>query len=159
MIFITVGTDMPFDRMMRAVDDWAMRRGRRDLLAQTGNGAWQPRWMNHTPRLTPAEYRRMMAGASLAVSHAGMGTILSALTEGTPLIVLPKRACLGEHRNDHQVHTARRFSAMGLIAAAEDEQQLIRLLDFAEQFPRPQRIGRFASPQLIGTIRSFINEY
>ena len=43
MIFITVGTDLPFDRMIRALDDWAGASGRRDIFAQIGEGGWEPK--------------------------------------------------------------------------------------------------------------------
>ena len=42
MILVTVGTDLPFDRMVRVVDDWAGETGRRDVFAQIGEGGWEP---------------------------------------------------------------------------------------------------------------------
>jgi UDP-N-acetylglucosamine transferase subunit ALG13 len=35
-----------------------------------------------------------------------MGTILSAAELGKPVILMPRRAKFGEHRNDHQQDTA-----------------------------------------------------
>ena len=42
MIFVTVGTDLPFDRMLRVIDAWAGDSGRDDVFAQIGEGAWEP---------------------------------------------------------------------------------------------------------------------
>ncbi len=38
MILVTVGTDGPFDRLIRIVDDWACRNNRSDIFAQIGDG-------------------------------------------------------------------------------------------------------------------------
>ena len=42
MIFVTVGAQMPFDRMCKAVDAWAAKRGRSDVFAQIGETEWRP---------------------------------------------------------------------------------------------------------------------
>ena len=39
MIFVTVGTQLAFDRMIKAVDEWAGARGRTDVFAQVGPAA------------------------------------------------------------------------------------------------------------------------
>ena len=49
-----------------------------------------------------------MDAAAAIVAHAGMGTILTALETGKRLLVMPRRAALGEHRNDHQLATVSR---------------------------------------------------
>ena len=41
MIFVTVGTQGPFDRLVRAVDKWAGMRARADIFAQTGPSDYQ----------------------------------------------------------------------------------------------------------------------
>ena len=58
-----------------------------------------------------------------------MGTILTALELGKPLLVMPRRAALGEHRNDHQLATVRRFAELGSVEVALDESELALKLD------------------------------
>lgn len=36
MIFVTVGTQVQFDRLIRTVDEWAGARARSDIFAQIG---------------------------------------------------------------------------------------------------------------------------
>jgi UDP-N-acetylglucosamine transferase subunit ALG13 len=100
-----------------------------------------------------------MRAADAIVAHAGMGTILTALELGTPIVVMPRRAALGEHRNDHQLATARRFAEQGSIAVAFDEEQLHARLDVlgppAATCAR-RRIGRHAEGPLIEALRTFI---
>lgn len=39
MIFVTVGTQMPFDRLVEAVDQWASTRDRVNVFARSGSPA------------------------------------------------------------------------------------------------------------------------
>ena len=88
-----------------------------------------------------------MVAADAIVAHAGMGTILTALELGKPLLVLPRRASLGEHRNEHQLATARRFADTGRLAVAFDESELAQRLDELplrgrRRAHQPVRVGR-----------------
>ena len=107
MIFVTVGTQLPFDRLVAAVDRWAAAHPGRRVLAQVGPSALRPAHIEYQAFLSPAECRERMLAADAIVAHAGMGTILGALEMGRPLLVMPRRAALGEHRNDHQLATAK----------------------------------------------------
>jgi UDP-N-acetylglucosamine transferase subunit ALG13 len=156
MIFITVGTDQPFDRMMKVVDAWARDNKRRDVFAQVGVGAWKPIYMDSVDFLEPPEYKRRFDEASLIISHAGMGTILSALLRGKPILVMPKLASLGEHRNEHQTATARRMMEMGRVNVAFDVSELRQKLDQLDQLSPHERILPVASGPLIEGLRSFI---
>ena len=118
MIFVTVGTQLPFDRLIAAVDAWAGETGVGDVFAQIGPTAYVPRHIEFAQFIPPAECAQRMREADAIVAHAGMGTILNALQLGKPLLVMPRRASLGEHRNEHQSATARRFEELGSVAVA-----------------------------------------
>ena len=45
MIFVTVGTDGPFDRLISTVDQWAGENGRSDVVAQVGRSTLEPRFV------------------------------------------------------------------------------------------------------------------
>lgn len=156
MIFVTVGTQLPFDRLVRAIDDWAGRNGRSDVIAQIGESDYKPRHIDYQPHVTPRQFSQHVAGAECIVSHAGMGTILSALGTGKPLVVMPRRAELGEHRNDHQLATARRIRELGRIMVAMDDAELLKLLDGFRAFEPGQRIPPHASESLQARVRAFI---
>ena len=97
---------MPFNRLVRTVDDWALASGRQDVFAQIGATDWQPAHIAWSKFLQPPEFARRFAEAEVVVAHAGMGTILSALQWEKPILVMPRRASLGEQRNEHQLATA-----------------------------------------------------
>lgn len=156
MIFVTVGAQMPFDRLIRAVDKWATSRGRADIFAQTGPSDFRPQSIKSKNFIHPQEYREWMRAATAIVAHAGMGTILTALELGRPIIVMPRRGDLRETRNDHQIHTATRLLQHGRIIVAFDEAGLTKQLDLLETSQATERIGTYASNRLIATIRDFI---
>ena len=83
MIFVTVGTQIPFDRLVRTVDEWAGRTGRADVFAQIGDSRFAPRHLEAVPSLSPDEFEARFAAADVVVAHAGMGTILGALEFGS----------------------------------------------------------------------------
>jgi UDP-N-acetylglucosamine transferase subunit ALG13 len=155
LIFLTVGAQMPFDRLARLVDDWAGAIGRDDVVAQLGPTAFEPRHLKVVPFLEPPEFRQTNEKADAVVAHAGMGTILSVLELGRPLLVMPRLAALGETRNDHQVATARYFAQQGLVLAAFSDEELVAQLGLVESQASRPRIGVRGSEALLQRIRSY----
>lgn len=158
MIFVTVGTDLPFDRMLKVIDAWARENNRRDVFAQIGEGGWEPEFIEFSHFLQPPEFKKRFNAAELIISHAGMGTILSALLYGKPILVMPKRAALGEHRNEHQVATARKMMELGNVNVAFDETELRHRLYHLNDLNQPKLIGSSASRSLVTGLRDFIFE-
>jgi len=157
MIFVTVGTELPFDRLIGVVDEWAGRTARADVFAQIGDSYRRPLHIRYKTFIEPPEFARRFASADVIVSHAGMGTILSALQFQKPIVVMPRRASLQEHRNEHQLATARRLAALGKITVALDEAELRQTLDRLGELKAQERIGAYASEGLITTLREFID--
>lgn len=154
MIFVTVGTQLPFDRLVMAVDEWAKDKDI-EVFAQTGETSVKPKSIKHAEYLKPSEADKMFREATLIVSHAGVGSILSALKYKKPILILPRRASLGEHRNEHQLATAKWVGSRSGINVAWDENELIEVLNSA-QFKAGESISDFASPELIYNVKAFI---
>lgn len=158
MILATVGTQLPFPRLIDALDALAPELGE-EIVAQTGprgpgnDGAWPNLAVRE--RLAPAEFDALFAAARVIVAHAGIGTILSARRHGKPLVILPRRHALGEHRNDHQLATARQVESLPGIHVAWETAELGPLLARPDLEPA----GEAASPShaaLIARLRAFI---
>ncbi|WP_298964410.1 glycosyltransferase [uncultured Methylobacterium sp.] len=158
MIFVTVGVQLPFDRLIKAVDEWAGRNGGVEVVAQAGESGYVPRHLQRKGTLPATEYRALVEKADLIVGHAGMGSIITALELGKQIVVVPRRADLGEHRNDHQKATARYMAAQNLVTVAENEDDLLQILDGKRDLLPQRSISGAASPELIGRLRSFLDE-
>ena len=159
MIFVTVGTQLAFDRMVRVIDEWAgSTTPAPEVFAQIGPSELVPQHIEHKAFIEPSEFVERARAAEAIVAHAGMGSILTALTYGKPIVIMPRRADLGEQRNDHQLSTAARFKGRPGVFVANDETELPAILDSLNDLHAAEPIPPFASPSLIKTIRDFIDK-
>jgi hypothetical protein len=111
------------------------------------------------PTLDPAAYRKRCEDAAIIVSHAGMGSIITAMSLAKPIVVMPRRAHLGETRNDHQVATAEKFGARPGVQVASDADEVVQLLDgvlAGAGIGTGAPIPPFADERLVATIHDFI---
>ena len=157
MIFVTVGAQMPFDRLVRTVDRWAGDCGRGDVFAQVGPTDYRPNAIQWTKFLRPEEFRRRYEAASVIVAHAGTGSIITALQLGKPILIMPRRASLHETRNDHQVATAEQFRRFASVAVAWDEAELLAGLESIDALAGRHAVGPHASRELVEAVRGFID--
>lgn len=144
---------MPFDRLIRWADAWAERSGRSDVIAQIGPSQLTPAHLRFQPLLEPDEFRRHVREADALIAHAGMGSIITALELGKPILVVPRLGRLGETRNDHQVATAQRFEGEGLVLAAYEEADFDAQAEALLTRPPAARIGARASDSLLARVR------
>lgn len=145
MIFVTVGAQMHFDRLVKCVDEWSALRDLHDIFAQIGPSQYVPRFIKYTKFITPLEFKQTVIRADLIVAHAGMGSIISAFEASKPILIMPRRGNFGETRNDHQVATAKRFEAISSVQVAMNEMELVEKLNHLN---RPQIQGNEASQSI-----------
>ena len=155
-IFVTVGAQLPFDRLVEAVDRCIDERNKEEVFAQIGSSKFVPVNMRYVDFLPPEEFRKRLSWADLLVAHAGMGSILSALEFGKPVVVMPRLARLGETRNNHQVGSARRLRELANVTVAMNPKELREILVLGGPVAPPRKISPFASVGLIAAVRDFI---
>lgn len=158
MIFATVGTQLPFDRLLLALDTWAAFHREVPVIAQTGRSTTTYAHLQTCTHLDQQAFAATFAAARVIVAHAGMGTILTALELGKPLILMPRRADLGEHRNDHQRDTAAEMARLSNVTVVESSEALCVALNRALSAPgvSDRRTAAVAPQSLIEAVRSFI---
>ena len=123
MIFLTLGTQLPFPRLVDALDEVAPHLAE-PVFGQIGNSPRRPRNFESVPFLSPVEFKTRFAQARVIVSHAGIGTILSGMKAEKPLVLMARRAALGEHRNDHQMATVAQLGRIAGIHVVTDAAEL-----------------------------------
>ncbi len=163
MLFLTTGTHEPFDRLVKAVDDWAARRPDVEVFGQVAGGERQHYKPNNFPwvsSLSAGAFREKVEATEIIVGHAGMGSIISALSANKPILILPRRGHLHETRNDHQFATALKFQSKRGIYVALDEDELPEKLDAMTRTHSDkvevESISPQADAQLISVIRNLI---
>jgi UDP-N-acetylglucosamine transferase subunit ALG13 len=159
VIFVTVGTQLPFERLVAAVDKWCGTRSPRpNVLAQVGAGRLDYENLRCIRTLDGAQYASAIADAELIVAHAGTGSILTALDHGIPMIMMPRDDRRGEHRDDHQIQTARQLEKMGLVSVAWSAMQVPALIDAELARPHATRVGRKRGTELVDYLRSYLHD-
>ena len=117
MIFVTTGTDpRGFERLVRRMDEIAGRIDE-EVIMQIGGTEYAPRNAVHFGYTTQERIRDLCRAANVVVTLAGVGTILDALQQGTPVVVVPRLRQYGEVIDDHQVGLTRELEKAGKITA------------------------------------------
>lgn len=154
MIFVTVGTQLPFDRLL----DWVSEalselQITEECIAQVGNTDRNWPGIEKISSVSTSEFSELIETSRLVIAHAGMGTIIQCASIGKPLIIVPRLSKYGEHRNDHQVDTAEKFSSE-FIQVVNDKNQLLQKIQLIltcstenkkTSFTSSSELGRFLS--------------
>lgn len=157
MILLTVGTQLPFDRLVEHVDRLAPEL-HEPIVAQIGASKCSCRNIEAKQNYEPAEFSELIKSCTKIISHAGIGTILNARKFGKPIIIIPRLAKFGEHRNDHQIATCNSLSGnVGIHTVLELGQltaELINTYTATEISDAPHQnqlnLIRFIKNELVG---------
>jgi len=115
MIFVTVGTTgHSFDRLMKKMDELAAEGDiEEEIVAQIGNTEYEPSNFSWFKFDDYEKIKGYMMKARIVISHAGAGSIYTALEFNKPVIAVPRQAQFNEHYNDHQIELAEALSKTG----------------------------------------------
>jgi UDP-N-acetylglucosamine--N-acetylmuramyl-(pentapeptide) pyrophosphoryl-undecaprenol N-acetylglucosamine transferase len=123
-VVVTVGTadQFPFGRLIERLvpllsPDGELARATRlpvEVLWQTGSTPTAQLPISSLAFLPGEELTAAVADADLVVSHAGVGSALTALAAGHRPVLADRSAALGEFRNDHQLQVAAELQRRGL---------------------------------------------
>lgn len=159
-IFVTIGGQEPFDRLIRAMDLLAPALIGFTIIAQVLNSKYKAKNIKTIGYLSPKEFDYYFNKAALIVGHAGMGTILTALQRGKPILVLPRKIEFNEHRSNHQFSTAKKMAELKYAHVAYDQDELgPKILEIVNSnFRTLFKINSHASFTLLDSIRKFTEE-
>jgi UDP-N-acetylglucosamine transferase subunit ALG13 len=121
MIFVTIGTSEPFDRLVLALDRVSLDE---EIVVQCGETSVRPTSGTHVEFLPFDDLVEYLRRARVVVTHAGVGSIMAALANGKRPVVVPRLRRYGEAVDDHQLAFARRLDDAGLVRLVEDPDDL-----------------------------------
>jgi len=159
LIFASVGSMLPFERLVRAVDEWARDNPSEEVFIQIGETEYEPRHAPFARMIPMTEYRQRLRDCDLFVAHVGMGSIFQALEDRKQTLMLPRHQEWGEHTTDHQLHTAERFGHLPGLKVVDTVEDLQREMTALLKSPlvTGDAISNQASPELIAGVRNFLN--
>jgi UDP-N-acetylglucosamine transferase subunit ALG13 len=140
MIFLTVGSTQPFDRLVRLIDESVAESIiEAKVFAQIGRGSYVPQRIEWARFLGKQQYDEYFGKASAIISHAGIGTISCALRLNKPILVMPRQKVMHEHVDDHQLMTAEKFAALGHVLTFSDRSELMQQIACLDTFRPSER--------------------
>lgn len=156
MIFLTVGNwHKGFDRLVEAVDQLkAQNLIAEDVLAQIGSGRYKPTNLNAIDYCSPIQFLDFIAKSRLIITHAGIGTIAEALKLKRAVIVVPRKAELGECYDNHQWTTAKQLEKEGKVLVAYEVSELPDKLKKAKNFVPTKAQG---GQKIVQAVEEFLN--
>lgn len=185
MIFVVTGTQFPFDRLARTIDQWCATHPEQEVLGQLGKhnhltrlwvalsqlsrsrsdkdgigqvvkGTFQPKNFAASDWYDPIDFQRIFKGATHIIAHAGMGSVLTARGCGIPIMIVPRLVALREHRSDHQVHTADALRGRPGIVVCADLANFDQRMGELLAMERGSATGNFAADSLLEALKGFV---
>lgn len=155
MIFLTVGSALPFDRLVRLVDEMVPKLELdQPVYAQIGHGKYRPRHFDFIDFLPKDRFMSIFTQASLIIGHAGIGTIAEAMHARKSILVMPRQKAFGELVDDHQLLTARKFEALGHILSFSSQEEFLAKVEQSRSFVPKLRSANVKGISM--TIASFL---
>jgi UDP-N-acetylglucosamine transferase subunit ALG13 len=155
MIFTTVGTHtQPFDRLLKKIDE-LVEKGiiKEKIIAQVGYSTYKPKNYEYFTFTSEEKILELNKKARLIITHAGVGSIITALWFGKPIIVVPRLKKFNEHINDHQIQIAKAFEKEKKVLACYDIANLGKFVIKAKKFkPRIKK----EKPKMFEIIKNFL---
>ena len=128
MIFVTVGTHhFEFERLIKEIDNIAGVIDEK-VIAQIGSTKYTPKNMIYYKFLEEKKLLEFLKKARVVISHAGAGTLLSALTFKKPLILVPRLKKFNEVIDNHQIELAEELKRKGKAVVIYDIKELEKTL-------------------------------
>ncbi len=158
MILVTLGTqDKGFERLLRQVDE-EIKKGniKEKVVVQAGCTKYESPNMEIFDLIPADQFDDLVSKARLIITHAGAGSILSAVKKGKVVIAAPRLKKYGEHTNDHQLQIAKEFADDGYILELRDFQKLGKLLEKSKTFKPKKFVSN--TPNMVKLISDYIEE-
>jgi UDP-N-acetylglucosamine transferase subunit ALG13 len=120
-VFVSVGSSpYQFNRLIEFVDKLAIKHKEKQFFCQVGTSNYIPKSKNikYVDYLSYEEYNRYLKNSDFFISHAGAGSIISAITYKKPIYVMARLKKYNEIINDHQLELeafVRKKTEKGLI--------------------------------------------
>lgn len=128
LIFVTVGSHYQgFDRLIKKMDEIAGKIDEK-VVMQIGYTKYKPVNSQYFDFAEYSKIQKLNRDARIVVSHAGVGSILTALEQKKHLIIIPRLKKHGESIDDHQLEIAKELSVNSNVDVIYDVENLGDLL-------------------------------
>ena len=136
MILVTLGTqDKEFTRLLKVIDKEIEKGNIKDkVIVQAGYTKYSSKNMEIHDLIEMKELDNLVKKCDLLITHGGVGSILSGLTNNKKVIAAARLKKYKEHTNDHQKQIIKAFEDKGYILALRDFNKFDKVLEKAKTF-------------------------
>ena len=155
MILVLLGTqNNSFHRLLEEIQK-NINNGtiKEKVVVQEGYTKFQSKDMEIHTQVPKDKLQELIKKADLIITHGGVGSIISAITEGKKVIAVPRLKKYNEHVNDHQLDIIDSFNEKRYIIGIHEVEELEEALKKVPEF-KPQKYI-----QNTGRIIKIIEEY
>ena len=157
MIFVTVGSQLTFDRLLKAVDKEIEVGNIKDqVIVQGGKTKFKSKNMKIIKFLELDEFDKYIKDADLIISHGGVGSIIDALKYNKTVIATPRLKKYKEALNDHQIQIIENFGIEGYIIPLLDLTELNLAIEKVKTF-KPKKY-KSNTNKMVKLIEDFIDK-
>lgn len=133
MIFLILGTQkFQLNRLLKEMDKLCGTGEITDIVyAQRGYSEYQPRNYEYVDFLNKDEFEKTIEKSSLVITHSGVGSIITAIQSGKPVIVYPRLSKYKEHVDNHQLEIAEAFEKKNFVLCCNEKEDLGKMINEA----------------------------
>lgn len=134
MIFVVLGTQkFQFNRLLKEIDRLIEKKKIEDeVFAQIGHSDYMPKNYVALDFLDKVVFENKISSCDMLITHSGVGSIVSGINNGKPVIVVPRLKKYNEHVDDHQLEIAAAFSQKNYVLMCSEVKDLEKTIVEAE---------------------------
>ena len=157
MLLVLLGTqNNSFHRLLEEIQK-NINNGtiKEKVVVQEGYTKFQSKDMEIHTQVPKDKLQELIKKADLIITHGGVGSIISAITEGKKVIAVPRLKKYNEHVNDHQLDIIDSFNEKRYIIGIHEVEELEEALKKVPEF-KPQKYIQNTG-RIIKIIEEFID--
>ena len=157
MILVLLGTqNNSFHRLLeeiqKNIDNGNIKE---KVVVQAGYTKFESKDMTIYNQLPKEQLQELIKEADLIITHGGVGSIISSITNGKKVIAVPRLQKYKEHVNDHQLDIINSFNESGYIIGIHGVEELKEALKKVPDFEPKEYVQNTGN--IIKIIKDFID--
>jgi len=161
MIFVSLGThERPFLRLVKEIDRLSCEGIIKEKIAvQLGftDYKFKSKKIESEKYMSQKKFDRAFRDADVIITHGGSGNILDAVSQGKPVVAVPRLSKFGEHVNDHQLQIVKEMEKLGNVFAVYDIEKLFEAIKKAKA-AGAKKVKR-KMPEIFGVIEKALGKW
>lgn len=156
MIFVTLGTqDKEFKRILRIIEKEVKKGKIKNVIVQAGYTKYKTKKFKMFDYVSNNDFDKYMKECDFLITHAGVGSIFTALKYNKKILAMPRLSRYKEHSNDHQKDIIKEFVKGGYLLSFNNSKEFEKCLKDLKTF-KPKKYKN-NTKNMINLISNYID--